>query len=178
MSKTYQIVNFDGMSPRVQLKHIIDIGSGRNLPKNGLGTHLGGGNPQLLCLELVSTMVNQVGNRSGVLRTNAHGFVLQIVRSAPNSARQRVGIALGRRYNIFPLCSAHTLANINTVIIEVVNAASVNNQFSQGGDKFELFVAAMSMSVCTIINIDCAVETNVVMEKKYISNQWHKRHAL
>ena len=97
-----------------------------------------------------------------------------------NSAGQSVGIALGRRYNIFPLVGAHTLAKIITVIIEVVNAASVNNQFtvSRCDDKFELFVAAISMFLCTIINIDCAVESNVVLEKKHISNQWHKRKAL
>ena len=53
-----------------------------------------------------------------------------------------------------------------TVTIEVVNTVSVNNQFSRGGDKFELFVAAISMSFWTIINIDCAVESNIVLPQK------------
>ena len=176
--ETYDVVNFDGASCRVQTKHVIGIGSRGNLPKNSLGTHLCGGNPQLLCLELVSTKAYQVANRSRVFWPNAHGFVLQIVGSALNSAGQRVGIALGRCYNIFLLCKAHTLANIITVIIEVVNSASVNNQFRRGGDKFKLFVAAISMSLSTIINIHCAAETNIVLEKKHISNQWHKRYAL
>ena len=95
-SERYHVVYFDRTSLCVQAKHIIHIGIGRNRPKNGLGTHLGGGNSQLLCLELMSTCANQVGNRSGVLRPNVHGFVVHIVRSAPNRAGQRVGIALGR----------------------------------------------------------------------------------
>ena len=47
--------------------------------------------------------------------------------------------------------------------IEVVNTVSVNHQFCGRSVEFELFETAISMSVWTIINIDCGVETNVVL---------------
>ena len=119
-------------------------------------------------MELLSTNGNKVGNRSSVFRHNVHGGIIQIVGTSTNRTGQRTGIALYSSLNKILLFVAQALANINIAIIQVVNSKSVNNQFTRGGDKFELFLAVISMSLSAIICIHRAAEPLIVLRNKQI----------